>query len=121
MPTNDEVEALCERLLTKADRNYKTGRFFYAPLMQDAATMLRDLMAENERVWEGLRANPWPPSDADLREILATIVGAWWSESTANNNRDPNRRLSVQDIRGVYAVRDALAPYIARATLGEQP
>lgn len=72
-------------------------------------------LAEIDRLRELLAAKPWPPSDAELREMLAVIVGAWWSQSTASEIR--KGRLGVTDIKGMYAIRDVLAPYVARAAL----
>lgn len=79
---------------------------------------LAKVRAENARLREALKSKPWPPSDADLREMLAHIVGAWWSNATAHAIRT-KRALNPEDIRGMYAVRDALAPFIARASLQE--
>lgn len=77
---------------------------------------LRAAEAQVKGLREALESKPWPPTDADLREMLALIVGAWWSESSANRLRTA-RVLNAEDIKGMYAVRDALAPYIARAAL----
>ena len=90
-------------------------------MLTEAADRIEQLEAEVERLREALQAKPWPPTDAELREMLAQIVGAWWSESSANSIRTA-KNLRQEDIKGMYAVRDALAPYIARAALeGKQP
>lgn len=76
---------------------------------------LRAIEAENARLREALKAKPWPPTDDELREMLAQIVGAWWSQSSAHMIR--NQRLRIEDIKAMYAVRDALAPFVARAAI----
>lgn len=79
------------------------------------ADRLRAIEAENARLREALKAKPWPPTDDELREMLAQFVGAWWSQSSAHMIR--NQRLRIEDIKAMYAVRDALAPFVARAAL----
>lgn len=81
---------------------------------------IRKLHAEIDRLRAALAAKPWPPSDADLLAMLADIVGAWWSEATGKIMRRQGYRPNVEDIKGMYAVRDALAPYVARAALSTQ-
>lgn len=83
---------------------------------QSLAADLANAEAEIVRLRAALAAKPWPPADAELREMLAGIVGAWWSPSTAHTIRTA-RQLKTEDIKGMYAVRDALAPYVARAAL----
>lgn len=84
-----------------------------------AAIEASGLVEENARLREGLNAKPWPPTDAELREMLAKIVSVWWSESSYQ--RIMTRDLSPFDIKGMYAVRDVLAPYVARAALNKEP
>ncbi len=78
-----------------------------------------ELVAEVGRLRAMMAAKPWPPTEAELRGMLADIVEAWWSKSSGNFIRQApsNAKLSVADIKGLYAVRDALAPYVARAAL----
>lgn len=78
-----------------------------------------DLRAENERLREALAAKPWPPTDDELRQMLGRIVGAWWSAATGREIQEGKRRLNPEDLKGMYAVRDVLAPYVARAALKE--
>lgn len=78
-------------------------------------TSTSSLSAEVERLREALAAKPWPPSDDELRVMLGQIVGAWWSKATGQDLIEGKVRLSPQDIKGMYAVRDALAPYVAKA------
>lgn len=81
------------------------------------AAEIARLTEENARLREALEAKPWPPSDVELREMLATIVGAWWSEATAKAIRDG--RINREDAKAMHAIRQCLAPFIASAALQE--
>lgn len=78
---------------------------------------LEAVKAKAERLAEAVGAKPWPPSEADLREMLAAVIEAWWSPSSANLLRQG--KTTREDIKGMYAIRDALAPYVSRAALEE--
>jgi hypothetical protein len=114
-----------DRIWGKVDaiRAKQAAKPKHSPLPQHVPTQSpsSDIEAERDRLREALAAKPWPPTDAELLEMLAMIVGAWWSKSTASEMRKSGFRPNVQDIKGMYAVRDALAPYVARAALKETP
>ena len=110
-----------EGAAAEAFRNDQTN----AALIAAAPTLAAALLAERKarevevaKLKEAMAAKEWPPSNAELREMLAVIVGAWWSESSAWRLR--TRQLNPEDIKGMYAIRDVLAPYIARQALKGQ-
>ena len=72
--------------------------------------------AEIERLRVALAAKPWPPTDVELKEMFATVVDAWWGKSGGNTIRSRSR-LDPEHLKGMYALRDVLAPYVARTAL----
>lgn len=102
-----------QQLMAAEESGYERG-------LSDVTAMSEELEAVKagaERLAEALGAKPWPPSEADLREMLAAVIEAWWSPSSANLLRQG--KTTREDIKGMYAIRDALAPYVSRAALEE--
>lgn len=112
---DDHVDLRKEAIILRA---YRLATQSLSTDLDKAQQRIAELEAENARLRKALAAKPWPPTDAELREMLAAIVGAWWSPSTAQTIRTA-RQLKPEDVKGLYAVRDALAPYVARAALNQ--
>lgn len=111
MMTVDEIEAL-----RAAAKTSDYGMLEYFDHIHPIATAAIAALREVERLRALLAEKPWPPSDAELSEILANVVGVWWSESSANFIR--KGQLSVNDTKAMYAIRDAIEPYVFARNLG---
>lgn len=120
-PSGD-VAGLVERLLdTKRAWSHQLTNIDRKEAADTITALSAERDAKDARIAElegALKAKPWPPSDSELADLLASVVEAWWSPSTANLIRAGKR--TTNDIKGMYALRDALAPYIARAALKEK-